>query len=427
MNKQNRCRRELRLKSLCLGLTLVLPLALVASSGSTPQGVQPVELRVRVFDGARFVDGLGLKDFDVYENGRLQQAESLSLLNGQTVVREEGAKPGQLYAARSYYFLFQTVDWDPALGEAIDYLFTSVIRPGDSMMLITPMKPYSLQANALAQKPKATLSKDMQHLLKQDIQRGGTDYRNLIRRLKRLTNAIGSAAGGGGQPNFEDRMEADSSTDSSEGFGLEFQIQHYRDALMELESQRLVDEKKLMGFAQSLKAVPGEKSVFFFYAREYRPEIGASAMQTLMTMYQDNPTIAGNMMDLFQFYRRDPSFDRDLVKREFSDAGIVLHFIFMDKKSQRVFGANMREQSEDIFPGFKEIARATGGTCETSKDPGVSFRRAAAESQQYYLLRYIPQDSPRDGTFKSIEVKVKASGAAGKAYTVANRDGYYAR
>jgi hypothetical protein len=402
-----------------LGLILLLPLTLAA--GQEPQKVTaaPVTVRVHVSEGARFVDGLTLKDFEVYQDGILQKVDALYVVKGQTIGRREEVTPSEPDVARSYYLLFQTVDWDPKLAETVDYLFSFVLRPGDTMTLVTPWKPYSLQKDALATKPKEALSKSMQDLLRKDIQRGGGEYKDILRTLRRVTNAIE-----GGQKSIEEDLESD---DSSSDFGLEQQLDQYRNALMKMESIRLVDEKKLLDFAGSVRTRPGQKFVYFFYQREYRPEISPITMQALMSLYQDSPTIMGNLMDLFQYFRREATFNADRVKKAFSDAGIVLHFIFMDKKSQRVFGGTLHEQSEDIFPGFRDIALATGGLCEISKNPAASFEHAAAASEDFYLLCYTPKEIAVEGGFRTIHVKVNAKDAAGKDYTVTSRLGYYAR
>lgn len=200
------------------------------------------------------------------------------------------------------------------------------------------------------------------------------------------------------------------------------QIDRYRQALMKIEGMRLVDEGKLLSFVGALRAAPGQKTVILFYQREYRPEISSATMTRLMSLYQDNPEILGSLMDLFQFFKREKTFDANRVKRAFADAGISFHFIFMEKKSQWVFGGTMREQSEDIYPGFTEIARATGGISESSQNPAVSFNRAAVISEDYYLLSYTPGAYSPDGGFRTIAVRVK-----GENYAVSNRLGYYAR
>jgi hypothetical protein len=401
------------------GLALLLPLILVAGQQVGKAEAGPVWVRVHVSEGDRFVDSLSLKDFEVYEDGILQPIDSLYVVNGQTISRSEGVSPSEPDVSRSYYLLFQTLDWEPKLAEAIDFLFSSVLRPGDTMTLVTPWKPYHLQKDALATKSKEVLSKSMQDLLRKDIQRGGGEYRDILKTLRRVTNAIDST-----QKSVEEDLETD---DSASSFGLEQQIDQYRNALMKMQSIRLVDEKKLLDFAGSLKARPGQKFVYFFYQREYRPEISPVTMQTLMSLYQDRQDILANLIDLFQFYRREATFDAERVKRAFADAGIVFNFLFMDKKSQRVFGGTMREQSEDIFPGFKDIALATGGVCESSKNPAASFERAATASEAFYLLYYTPKETGLKGGFRTIRVKVNARDAAGKEYSVTNQFGYYAR
>ncbi len=400
---------------------MLLPrLVFPSATGQTPP-MRPVEVPVRVVDGPRFVDGLGLKDFEILENGRPQQIDAMFLVNGPNVVRQESPRGLRPPVSRSFYMLFQTVDWDSKLGNAVDYLFSSVLSPGDAMTLITPMKPYALQPNAMARRSKEDLSKSMQNLLRKDIQRGGGEYRDILKTLRRVTNIID-----GDKANVEEDLETDTSTGD---FGLELQLDQYRNALMKMESLRLVDEKRLLAFAESLRAVPGRKIVYLFYEREYRPEISPMTLQRLLSLYQDNPSILGNLTDLFQVYKREASFDAGRVKQAFSDASILFNFIFMDKKSTRVFGANMREQSEDIFPGFTEIARATGGYTDVSQNAGTSFKRAADGESSYYLLVYTPFEPVGDGAFRTIEVRVKpqAGAAAPASYKVTNRAGYFAR
>jgi hypothetical protein len=82
----------------------------------------------------------------------------------------------------------------------------------------------------------------------------------------------------------------------------------------------------------------------------------------------------------------------------------------------------MREQSEDTFPVFVEIARATGGTSDSASNPAAGFKRAADTSGDYYILSYIPENAARDGAFRTVEVKVGREAAK-----VANPLGYYAR
>jgi hypothetical protein len=403
-----------------LGLALLMPPPPSAGQESGKTAPAPVPVRVHVSEGARFIDNLALKDFELTENGTVQPLDALYLVQGHTVGRKEELKAGSPDVSRSFFLLFQAVDWDKRLGEAVDHLFSSVLKPGDAMTLVTPVKPYNLQKDALATKSPETLSRSMQEILRKDIQKGGVEYRDVVRSMRRITNAID----GKQDTVSEDDLGSDL---SSSDFGLEQQLDFYRNNIKRMEGMRLVDENKLVAFAESLRARPGQKIVYFFYEREYRPEMSPMTIQALISQYQDNPTVQANLMDLFEFYRRESTFSSERVQKAFADAGIVFNFIFMDKKSQSVFGGSMREMSEDIFPGFRDLALATGGLVEISKNPADSFKKAADVNANYYLLVYTPHQAPAAGEFRAIRVKVASPEAAGKGYAVTARPGYYAR
>ncbi|MGB8959323.1 MAG: VWA domain-containing protein [Candidatus Aminicenantales bacterium] len=395
-------------------ILLGAPILRASAQDVKPPSSQAVEVRVRVSAEGRFVDDLALKDFNVQEDGKPRSTSSLALVRGGKLVRQEGEKIAPARLERSYTLLFQVVDWDPALAEVVDDLFGSVLKPGDSMTLVTPTKPYNLAKDALTLKSKADLTKGMKDVLRKDILRGGGEYRSLINELKRLTRAIS-----GDTSNFDEDMESDI---SAESFGLEMQIDRYRQSLMKMDRIRLVDEAKLLAFAGSLKAFPGQKTVMLFYQREYRPEISPATLNSLISLYQGNGDIIGNLMDLFNFYKRETTFNADSVKKAFADAGIDFHFIFMEKKVQRVFGATMREQSEDTYPGFVQIAAATGGTSESSMNPAVAFKHAASSSDNYYILSFTPEGDAPVGGFRHIEVRVNRDGCK-----ISNPLGYYAK
>lgn len=386
-------------------LIIVMTFGGLAAAAQDAAPARAQEVRVHVTSGGRSVTDLKMADFTVLEDGRALPVGALtSVQDGRVVFREgEGALPVSL--DRSYTLLFQIMDWDPVLSEAVDHLFASVLQPGDAVSLVTPFQSYHLQRDALAGRPKAELQKSMTDVLRKDILRGSGEYRGLVNELKRLTKSIG-----GSTTTFDEDMGTDPTMESSGGFGLEMQIDRYRQALMAMEGLRLVDEAKLLAFAGSLRPVRGQKTVVMFYQREYRPEISPATMNRLMSLYQDNPDILGNLMDLFQFYKREKTFDAGRVKKAFADAGIDFHFIFVEKKTQRVFGATMREQSEDTYPGFVAIAQATGGTAASSLNPSAAFKHAAAVSSDYYILSFRPGEAPADGAFRTYDIRVARPG-----------------
>jgi hypothetical protein len=77
--------------------------------------------------------------------------------------------------------------------------------------------------------------------------------------------------------------------------------------------------------------------------------------------------------------------------------------------------------SAETFGAFHEMAKATGGTTDSSANMASSFQRAVISSENYYLLYYAPKNYRADGKFKNIKVKVK-----GMNYKVTHRAGYIA-
>jgi len=248
------------------------------------------------------------------------------------------------------------------------------------MTLVTPFKPYQLQKDALAQKSKKELSAGMEEVLRKDISRGGGEYRDLLNDLKRLIRGIS-----GNTDTFDEDMATDPDHGLLRGLGLEMQIDRYRSTLMKLDGLRVVDEPKLLAFAAALKPHPGQKTVVFFYQREYQ-----AGDQRGDDEPADGP-LPGELRHPEQSHGAVPVLQagEDLRSRP-GQEGLRrrrhrFHFIFMEKKSQRVFGVTMREQSEDIYPGFIEVARATAGTAESSQNPALSF-----QARRRHLERILP-------------------------------------
>lgn len=396
----------LALAAACAGLA-----AARVQDAAPPQGL--VEVPVRVAVDGRLAEDLALADFEILENGRIQQPQGLCLVKGREIVRREGPAPAAR-ADRHFYLLFQTLDYDNKLAAAVDYLFQSVLRPGDAMTLVTPMKAYALSAEALTKKPKPVLSKEMQQILRKDIQSGSGEYRTLLAELRRIVKGIG-----GESRAVDEDMEQDS---AGSQFGLEMNLDRYKQSLIKLEQIRLVDERRLTALATSLRAVSSRKFVYFFYQREFRPEISPQSINVMMSIYQDQPNVMSDLTDLFNLYRRESTFRLDHVKQAFADAAASFNFIFMNRESQYMFGAVLREQSEDAFQTFTEIARATGGVSDNSPDATTAFRRTVEATQDYYLLSYA-SDAPAGETgFRTIEVRLK-----GRTGAVTNRLGYFAR
>jgi hypothetical protein len=376
--------------------------------------VTNVVVPVKVLDGNKLVENLTIEDFELYEDGILQKIEALYLVQETNVERKETLKEFYPPLSRHFDLLFQTIDYNPKIAEAIDYFFNNVFRPEDTLTILTPVDNYNLSRNVIQKVSKEDISKAMQNIVRKDTNVGSSSYRSLMRDLKRIVGSISSVGRSEESAGEFSYGEGDTSS-------LELMFPRYRETLQKMETLRMVDYKKFIKFAASRKAMKrGQKNVFFFYQREFRPEISPGVQNRLSSTFQDKPQILSEIQDLFNFYRRDFAFDTEKVIQAFADASISFNLIFMNKEPERSVGISMREQSEDAFNAFSKLAEATGGIVDSSQNPAPAFINALDNSQSYYLLYYSPSDYKKDGKFKSIEVKLK-----NKNFKIAHRLGYF--
>jgi hypothetical protein len=383
------------------------------AAGRQEAAAAAVTVAVRVFDGGQFVDGLALSDFELLEDGFLQKIDGLYKVDKNAVTRQEGQGSASPVTARRFYLLFQMYEYNPKVSEALRYFFNNALLPGDTLEIQTPMKNYQLTPQAFAQKPKDLLAKDMEEIVRKDINKGNFVYTSLLRELRRLVQGIqGSNPIAGGD---------EASAGMVSYFGLEQILSQYRESLAKLEAQQSLDQNKIIAFAQALKKQNGRKFLFFFYQQEYRPEISPQVLNTLIDNNQDSQNILADLHELFQVYHRNISLDEGKIVQAFCDSGADVNFLFMKRTPEKFGGITMREQSEDVFRLFSRVAEATGGIAETTQSPLAEVRDAVKTLDAYYLLTYAPTSTIRGGTFKRTTVRVK-----GRPYKVLCRQGYTA-
>lgn len=384
--------------------------------------VTNIEVPVRVFKGNTFIDTLKKEDFEVFEDGVLQQIDAVYLVRKTSVARKEGGAAPVPRTGRLFVLLFEMTDYQPEIARAMDYFFANVIEAGDELILMTPMKTYNLKTGMLLKTSPEKIKSDLLKKIRKDVLLGGTEYRGLLRELVRIM--------------------------AGDGY-LDEKLLLYGQTMQRLESIRYVDQKKLLAFAKLLKSREGQKHVFFFYQKELLPKINSKQVSLLIQANQERPDLMFDMMNKFEVYNRDVTFDVKTVREAFSDSSIAVHFLFLTKTTLPSIeiggleqsaapieqtdanapavaaGGNsflsFEDQSEDIFSAFSEIAKATGGLADSSASAEKSFQRAADASENYYLLYYRPANVKADKSFRKIEVRVKGGGVR-----VSYRQGYIA-
>ncbi len=405
MNKDRRIKR-LAAAAVCGASALWLVLAsgrpvLHSQQLQHETGTINIEVPVRVMKGKAFVDDLSIDDFELLEEGRVQKIEAVYLVRKTDVRRSEGDRGLNPRLSRSFVLLFEMVDYLPEIDRALELFFENVIAPGDDLIVITPLKAYHLLAEAFEKKPPGVIKDELKGKLRKDIMMGGREYVNIIKDMERY-------------------MSGDESAEM---------LDRYLSDLNRLEQIRYVDDKKLVEFSDFLKDRAGQKHVFLFYQKERIPKINPKRLAELIDYNSGDISEVFRLMELFDFFRRDVSFDAKAVREAFSDSSIAVHFLYvtktptqiMDIESSSPSGLVLSEQSEDIYSAFRGISEATGGITESSANPTAIFEEALEASENYYLLYYKPESYKADGRFVNIRVRVKS----GK-YSVSHRAGYIA-
>ncbi len=361
---------------------LILGIAILAQEIQQEAVAINIEVPVRVYKGNNFVDDLTINDFEVYEEGVLQKIEAVYLIKEAAIKREDRPEPEQIKSepevSRHFLFLFEITDYLPKIKEALDEFFSNVIVPGDSLLVVTPLKTYNLKDDAFAKLPKDKMAELLNEKVREDVIKGNADYKSLI---KELSSPLNSG-------------------------------EVYKNILRQLRDYKQFDEQGLLQSAEYLKGISGQKHVFLFYQKEGIP------VSRDMSIF--------DRVEL----RKDITFDEDKIREAFSDSSISVHFLYITKENRAAYnlsdpramrGMELFDQSASIFGAFKKIAQVTGGITESSQNISWSFNQAVKASENYYLLYYKPQNYVADGEFKKIKVSVK-----GKNYRVIHRSGYIA-
>lgn len=364
-------------------------------------GVVNIEVPVRVFQGRTFIDDLTIDDFEIYEDNILQKIETVYLIKKNSIKKQEGEQHFFPKVTRNFVLLFEITEFLPKIEKSIDYFFNYVIQPGDSLMVITPIKTYNFMSEAIKKLPKDIIIDQLKGKLRKDTKLGNSEYWGLINDLKAIMS--------------------DSDLD------LEVRLQNYESILYRLDGMRSINGKKLLDFAGYLKSLEGQKHVFLFYQKELIPKIDYRTIMQLESLNQNHPGLIMKLYELFDFYKRDIAFDVDKVKQAFSDSLISIHFLLITAQRPQMQSLEysntirMEEQTEDIFSAFSEMAKATGGLVDSSANAAVSFEKAVEASENYYLLYYSPKNYEVNGKFKTIKVKLK-----NMKYRITHRAGYIA-
>jgi VWFA-related protein len=193
--------------------------------------------------------------------------------------------------------------------------------------------------------------------------------------------------------------------------------------MLERDQQGLSTSNALLAVVNSMRALPGRKSVIFFSEGLAIPaNVVARFRSVIDTANRANVSIYA--MDAAGLRAESTSKDaRDGIN---AAAGRMLR----RNPTSEVVGAPMTEaleRNEDLLrndphSGLGQLSDETGGILiRNTNDLTGGFKRIDQDMRNYYMLSYVPKNDRFDGKFRTISVKVKRGGT-----DVAARKGYYA-
>jgi hypothetical protein len=396
-------------KILIIAGILCLTTALLNQELQHVSTVVNIEVPVRVFQGDSFVDTLTKDDFEVFEDGVVQDLEAVYLIKNNAIQRSEESTPLNPETSRQFYFFFEVTEPTERMESALNHFFQNVFTARDNLTVVTPRQSYFLKRESLDKMSKAEIAHQLKLILRRDAWIGNSEYREIMREITMLVRSA--------------QVEDFPDLNMLDGFRyIEIDLtgpERLEIARDRLESLRTVNQARLLEFARHLKEKEGQKHVFLFYQKEFIPEITAHGFEKAMNVLM--PVEQFKILSFYGYFFRDISFDIDKVKQAYSDASITINFLFFTKPAEHVSGIRMMEHSEDFFSAFSAMSEATGGITTSSGNPEFLFRKASESAENYYLLYYSVKDYAADGKFKNITVKLKDRG-----FTISHRTGYFA-
>lgn len=417
-------------KAVLFFLVFFLSLALFSQQIKEEATVINIEVPVRVFSGKTFIDDLTIDDFEVLENGVPQNIEAVYFVKKRSVERSQEKQRFSPKTSRSFFLFFELSNYDPKIGDAIEYFVHHVLAPGDNLSFVTSMKTYRMKNIAFEVTSPGDIADQLTGIVKRDTMTGNSEYRHMINEIANLAQSISVTMAqsrmvrtGGEQIIEEVTMPMSDISPSAhyDGRTLEEQFSLYENYIFKLDNLRRMSQKKLIDFADYLEDREGQKYVTVFYQKEYIPQLDPQLLSQTISLYQDRPVVLQTIANVVDFYKREVPIDTELVKQTYANGSISIHFLYLTTPPESYHGIYMAGHSEDIFSAFQEMAAATGGYFDSSARADFLFKSAVEASENYYLLYYSPSHYISDGQFKEILVKVK-----NKKYKVSHRAGYFA-
>ena len=370
--------------------------------------VTAIEVPVRVLLKGQPVRDLTKDDFELTENGVLQDITQFEIISRTIAAGETVTAPAERPRPKKRLFIliFNVFDYNDAIGQAIDYFFGQVFQPDDQIIAVTEDRILSVERGRKTDDLVANLKESLQKFKAISTMNTLRIFRELRRESDGLLAALQGIEPG--------RMSL-----------AELMLQYVERYLVTWDEYRrqylMPDTGFYLDLVQRVRSIEGDKWAVCLQQRDMFPRIkNASRLESEMDRWignQINPedqakarNIQSRMNDLQRSFDLSNSISSDALRDVFMSDDITFHLILL--KSMRTLADQdfeLREVAGDYEESLKKISEATGGYLALNNQPREALKEAALLEDYHYLLVY----SPKEGSAKNkreLEVKVKRSG-----------------
>jgi hypothetical protein len=178
-------------------------------------------------------------------------------------------------AFKNYVLMFQTLEYDTRLGDAVDYFLKEVLKPEDNLILFTPQRHYAFSQKTRQTTPLEKLIQVTKDVLKRDISMAASTYKDIIQQMEVVVRT------------FTD-------PDTSQLKNLTAQYRQLKENLFNI---RKLNEKLFMDLAAMFKQAKGENHIIIFYEKRIRVIPNRQTMERLRSnsevRYEVNEVLRG--------------------------------------------------------------------------------------------------------------------------------------
>jgi len=249
---------------------------------------------------------------------------------------------------KNYVLMFQNLQYDTRLGDAAEYFLKEVIKPEDSLILLTPQKPYTFSQKTRQTTPLEKLLRITKDVLKRDISMAASTYKDIIQQMEVVVRT------------FTD-------PDTAQPKNL---LTQYRQLKENLFNIRKLNEKLFMDLAAMFKQAKGKNLIIIFYEKRMRVIPNRQTMERLRA----NPEVRFEINEVLESESAKEIMNAETVIQALKDAAVTLHFVYLNTKVRQSRDMEAKEFSGDIYNVFSKIAKETGGTVMIASRAGAALK-----------------------------------------------------